>query len=48
MAVLGNASRMAGGILPIRQTKLGVANTRIGGLHICRSKIGGVFHEGKR
>gem|GEM_PF-4965244 len=48
MAVLENASRRAGGIQPFIPTILGVANTRIGGLHICRSKIGGVLYEGKR
>jgi hypothetical protein len=36
------------GIMPFRSSKLGVANTRIGDIHIRKTKIGGVFHEGKR
>ena len=36
------------GIMPFSPSKLGVANTRIGDIHICKSKIGGVLYEGKR
>jgi hypothetical protein len=36
------------GIQPFIPTISSVANTRIGDIHICKTKIGGVFHEGKR
>ena len=47
MGLSSQATSLAG-IQPYGLTILGVANTRIGGLHICRSKIGGVLYEGKR
>jgi len=41
-------SDQLGGIQPIRQSKLGMAYTRIGEIRICKIKIGGVLYEGKR
>jgi|GEM_PF-5128158 len=36
------------GIMPSIPSRLGKANTRIGDIHIRKTRIGGVFHGGKR